>query len=572
MSEKEKKAKDEAELEKKDSSVENGEKVDQSKAESENKSEKDEKNSEKKSEKDEKKSDKKTDSKKQKAKEEKKAIKKDRRSLKARAFRRGWFSIVLVVLFIVAVVFLNLIASTLVEKIPSLVIDTTGSDNFNLTEDTLEYIPTLDEDITLIVLADEKDFKDGGEYYIQSNTLLHEYENKSDRITLKYVDLASNPTFVNNYPDENLANYAIIVQGETDYRYLTSQDYLDVEMDYNYNYYIAGSNLEEVVTSAILNVTLDDKPKVTFISDINGEDYFKSYLEKNGFETEEISPAMNAIPEDTKFLVLFAPAVDLDTAFVDSISDFLYNNGDYGKELLYLPARVFTPFPNIDSLVEEWGISVDDGIAVENDTNYIGQAYGYLIYAAQYADTTYTANMKKGDLPFCVVGGYARPVDILDSSKAQSLFTFSDQSEVIYITDSPDEAEEDTVTESKPNLNIGAIATKSTTVNNDSDTDTDESSTETKSSNIVVIGSSVSMSETMLESSVYGNSSYIISLMNTLSDRGDVGITIESKSLLNEELGITTAQMNVLYALFVIVIPLGVLIAGIVIFIRRRNM
>lgn len=565
MSEKEKKAKDEAELEKQDSQTEAEEKKEESKAKTEGKSEKDGEKSEKKSEKSEKK---------QKAKAEKKAVKKDRRSLKARAFKRGWFSIVLVVLFIAAVILVNLISTTLVEKIPALVVDTTGSDNFNLTEDTLEYIPTLDEDITLIVLADEKDFKDGGEYYIQSNTLLHEYANKSDRISLKYVDLASNPTFVNSYPDESLANYAIIVQGENDYRYLTSQDYLDVEMDYNYNYYIAGSNLEEVVTSAILNVTLDDKPKVTFISDVNGEDYsyFKSYLEKNGFETEEISPAMNAIPEDTKFLVLFAPSVDLDTAFVDTVSDFLYNNGDYGKELIYLPARVFTPFPNIDSLIEEWGISVDDGIAVENDTNYIGQAYGYLIYATQYADTTYTANMKKGDLPFCVVGGYARPVDILDSSKAQSLFTFSDQSEVIYIVDSPDEAEEDTITESKPNLNIGAIATKSTTVSSDADTDTDEGSTETKSSNIVVIGSSVSMSETMLESSVYGNSSYIISLFNTLSDRGDVGITIESKSLLNEELGITTAQMNVLYALFVIVIPLGVLITGIVIFIKRRNM
>lgn len=560
MSEKEKKAQDEVELEKTNSTEENEEKKEESKEKAQKKSEKDEKKSEKKSQK-------KTDEKKQQAKAEKKAIKKDRRSLKARAFRRGWFSVVLVVLFIAAVILVNMITSTLVDKVPALVIDTTGSDNFNLTEETLEYIPTLDEDITLIVLAEEKDFKDGGEYYIQTNTLLHEYANKSDRISLKYIDLSSNPTFVSNYPDENLSSYAIIVQGENDYRYLTSQDYLEIAMDYNYNYYIAGSNLEEVVTSAILNVTLDEKPKVTFISDINGEDYsyFKTYLEKNGFETEEVSPAMNAIPEDTKFLVLFAPTVDLDSAFVDTISDFLYNNGEYGRELVYLPARVFNAFPNIDSLLEEWGLSVDTSIAVENDTNYMGQAYGYLIYAAQYADSTYTANMKNAALPFCVVGGYARPVDILDSSIATSLFNFSDQSEILYFAD---EESDDTITEAKPNLSIGAIATKSTTVSDD----TEEGSTETKSSNVVVIGSSVSMSETMLESSVYGNSSYIVSLFNTLADRGNVGITIESKSLLNDELGITTSQMNVLYALFVIVIPLGVLITGIVIFIRRRNM
>ena len=323
-----------------------------------------------------------------------------------------------------------------------------------------------------------------------------------------------------------------------------------------------------------MNVTLDDKPKVTFVSDINGEDYsyFKTYLEKNGFETDEISPAMNSIPEDTKFLVIFAPSVDLDESFVNTVSDFLYNEGNYGKELIYLPARVFTAFPNLDSLLEEWGVEVETGLAIENDNNYIGQAYNYLIFASQYSDTTYSSKMRNSDLPFCFVGGYVRPVTINDSSSVNPLFTLSDKSEVVYPLETPDEAGQETVTESKPNVTLGVIATKTSTTNADSDTDSDSGATESKESNIVVIGSSVAVSETMLQSSVYGNSEYMISLMNSLSDRDDVGITIESKSLLNDELGITSAQMNVCYVVFIIVIPVGVLIAGFVIFMKRRNM
>ena len=61
-------------------------------------------------------------------------------------------------------------------------------------------------------------------------------------------------------------------------------------------------------------------------------------------------------------------------------------------------------------------------------------------------------------------------------------------------------------------------------------------------------------------------------MFNTLVNREDVGISIEAKSLENPALGITTAQIRALGAIFIVVIPVGILVAGIVIFIKRRNM
>lgn len=505
---------------------------------------------------------------------EKKAAKKSRRSLKARAFKRGWFSIALVVLFIAAVVIVNMIASMLVEKVPALSIDVSGEDNFSLTEDTIDFLADLDQEMTVYVLSTEKDYTAGGEYFIQANTLFHAYENASDKITLEYVDLTTNPTFSSNYPDESLATYNVILQGENDYKYIVESDMFEFDQEYLYyygSYVVNGCNVEEVLTSSILDLTLDEKPKVTFISDITEEDYsaFKELLDNNGFETDEVSPAVGTIPEDTSIVVLFAPTVDLDSDFVDSLSDFLINDGNYGRQLLYLPTYKLISLPNIDSLLEEWGLAVEQGYAIEQDNNYLASSgYGYFVFASQYADTTYTQYMKNANLPFCFIEGATRIVDILDSTAATPILTLTDKGQIIYNTETDDTASAEPIDD--PSGAVAAIATKSTTTATDTDTDTE--TTETKSSNIIVIGSSYAVDSASLARSTYGNSSYMLSLLNSVTGRGDVGISIESKTLAGEELGITSAQLYTLSVLFVIVIPIIVLIAGIVIFVKRRNM
>lgn len=516
--------------------------------------------------------DKKADAKKNEVKEKKRAAKKSRRSLKARAFRRGWFSILLVVIFIAAVVIVNMIAATLVEKVPALNIDTTGEERFSLTDDTLDFLSSLDREMTIYVLSSESDYLAGGDYFIQANTLFQAYANASDKINLEYIDLSSNPTFASNYPDEDLAAYNLIIQSGNDYEYIVESDMFEFDDEYLYyynEYVITGSNVEEKITSAILNLTLDEKPKVTFITDITEEDYsaFKELLENNGFETDEVSPATGTVSEDTSVVVLFAPTVDLDSDFVDGLSDFLLNDGEYGKQLLYFPSYKLIPMPNIDSLLEEWGLAVELGYALENDTNYMAPYGGYYyLFASQYANTTYTQNMSNTNLPFCFIEPIARAVSILDTSSASALLTTTEQGQVMYSAETDDTASS-TALEDTPNGAVAAIATKSLTTEDDNTSDT-----ETKESNIIVIGSSIAVDSTILSKSTYGNASYMLSLLNTVTGRGDVGITVETKTLDGEELGITTAQINAINVVFVIIVPLLILIVGIVIFVKRRNL
>ena len=69
------------------------------------------------------------------------------------------------------------------------------------------------------------------------------------------------------------------------------------------------------------------------------------------------------------------------------------------------------------------------------------------------------------------------------------------------------------------------------------------------------------------------NAEYIMSVLNTVSDKSDESVTITGKKLDNTELGVTdvttTGAMSVI---FIGVIPFIILIIGIIVWLRRRHM
>ena len=115
--------------------------------------------------------------------------------LTSRNARKGTMAIVLTVLFIAIVVGLNIVAKTLTNNYPVLSHDLTSSNVFELTPTSLEYLDTLEKDITIYVLSEEQALENQGGYYAQVNKLLHQFEQNSKHIDLQYIDLATNSEF-----------------------------------------------------------------------------------------------------------------------------------------------------------------------------------------------------------------------------------------------------------------------------------------------------------------------------------------------------------------------------------------
>ena len=481
--------------------------------------------------------------------------------LKSRKARHGSVAVAVVAVVIALVVVLNIVVSLLVERFPNIVIDFTKDSSFALENDTVDYVSHIDKDITITVLTTEEKFEASGTYYIQANKLLEKMESASNgKIKLKYIDLSSNPSIAQQYPDADWTKNSnmMIVECGDQYRVLTVDDCFEYDQDYYATYgtyYVTSSLVEQGVVTAILNVTTEDKVVVDMITGNQEQDTtaIKTLLQNNAYQVNEISLATGDLNAEARFAILYAPSVDLDEGAVEKLSKWLDNDGKYGRNLIYVPTENNIETPNLDSLLNEWGMQVNQGYVYETSTNRLVSNSSPYIFTVDYTDY-YKTGLKNPNIP--VVTLFARSVSLTDTSVSHALLTTSEASGIYPVDADESWSYQDGVKGEA--LNIAAEGVKSNTDNS--------------SSRVIVFGSFSMFTSDIMAYNSFNNSGYFMNMINTLADKDDAGITIEGKSMEDAELGITDATTkNAMFVVFVILVPVAVLVTGIVMWLRRRN-
>lgn len=475
----------------------------------------------------------------------------------SRKFKKGGFSIAVIAVFVAAVIVLNMVAVLATNKLSILSFDLSEQKAYNLSQDTIDFIETVDKDITITVLADERNYSSANEYYNMANILLKQFHNHNSKIKIEYVDLTANPTYVNKYEDEELYGGEYIVSCGDKYRVLTSSEDL-FEIGYSSDYTteeVQGINVEPAVTTAILNVTSENQIKVQFVEGFGeyNADAFKNLLKQNNYDVSSVSTLTEDIKPDTQALVLFAPSVDLDETSAEKIKNFLNNNGEYGKNLIYVSGDQYAETPRIDALLEEWGMKLIEGVVAETDYSKLLSPNDLYISVADYNNAEYTEGLKDNTLP--MVAGYTRPVEIKNSNTATSLLVTSASARLI-----PFNADENFTLENVEDsqYNVAAVGSK-------------VSGEEGIASNVVVFGSALAFDEVAIKISSYNNGAYLVNMINKLTDNHDEGIAIDGKDLTRPALGITTDEIFAWAIVCMGVIPVLIIITAIVIWARRRN-
>lgn len=475
---------------------------------------------------------------------------------KSRKLRKGGLSIAFTAVFIVLVIVVNMIANLITTKVPALTFDLSASKTYELSQDTIDFVETIDKEVTVSILASESDYTGASEYYLMASTLLNQYKNYNDKIKIKYVDITANPTYVNNYPDETLYQGNYIVECGDKYRVLTTDDLFETTTDsYGYSS-VTGLEVEPAVTTAILNVTSENQIKVQFIDGFGDydADALKKLLEQNNYDVSSVSTLTQEIDESAEAIVLFTPSVDLDDASVKKIKDFLNNNGNYGKDLIYVANPTDIESPNLDALLEEWGMKMAEGVVAETDSSKLPYSQDYYTSILDYSNTEYTEGLK--DSTLSLIGGEIVPVEITNENTATTLLQTSTSAKLRLFSTANDENFDFANVESQQ-YNAAAVGTK---------TSGDETS-----SNVVVFGSNLVFNSYAIKLPTYNNGSYIVNMFNKLTDNTDEGITIDGKDLEEPSLGITTDQINLWTIVCMGVIPVIIIIVAIVIWVRRRN-
>ena len=474
---------------------------------------------------------------------------------RSRRLRHGTMATVLSVCFVAAVVLVNVIASILVERFP-ISLDLTSNKIFELSQDSIDYIENLDQDIDVYVLATEEDFSGSNQYYNQANTVINKYAQYSDHIHVSYVDIYTDVDFAANYPDETLSYGQILLQCGDRHQVLTAYDLFDVDEQYGT---IQSSTTEQAMTSAIMNLTDSNPISVVFLTgfgDNNRTDSsnLESILTNNGYLVSEINFLSEEIPEDTDAVVLCSPTSDLTADLADTLAQWLENEGKFGRTMLYFADGSQPSLPVLESVLNEWGIGIEPGYLIETDPTHVYSSYTYLL--AQYEDNDYVDSASQ---PMLLPN--TKALSVLwenDSNRYTHVLLTSYDSSVLVPEDAAEDWEPDEKdAQSYPLAVLGQrLAYEGTTALN---------------SYLAVFGSMDMTNSAFTSMSAINNGEYVVELLNTLTGK-DEGITIVGKEIGTETLGINESQANVIGGFFQFGLPIIVVVIGVVVWIRRRNM
>ena len=111
-----------------------------------------------------------------------------KRGINKRNLKHGTMSIVLTLVFVAALVFVNVIVGLLSERFNTSA-DLSASGMYTIGEDTEEFLKGVGYDITITVLNNENDFEAQGTPYKQVNEILKKMELANPRISIDYLVL-----------------------------------------------------------------------------------------------------------------------------------------------------------------------------------------------------------------------------------------------------------------------------------------------------------------------------------------------------------------------------------------------
>lgn len=462
----------------------------------------------------------------------------------ARRFRAGGYAVFAAAVVVVIAVLANMMVGALPANLTQ--IDVTSQSLFTLSDQTKQIVKALDKDVKLELLAYTGDEDDS------VVKLLDQYEALSDHIQLSQIDPAMNPGVLETYADEDLYANSVIVSCGDVYRFVS---YADI-MVYNYDdYYYTGTYTtefdgESAITSAIHYVTSESLPKVYVLTG-HGEaalsDSVSGAIEDDNFTVEELSLlTVESVPEDADALLIHAPTSDISADEADMLTAYI-NGG--GKVILLTDVIEAEDMPNLLAVTEHMGLSAEPGIIVEGDANYAVRGYNYYLLPELSSHAATDALIEKGYyvmMPMAQgivqVGGTDATITPIMSSTASS-YAKADGYAM-------------TTTEYEDGDVNGPFDVAVISENGDG--------------KLAWFASAAMLSDSVDEMVSGANSDLFLNALNWMCEQEE-SISIRAKDLSEPTLTLTAADSRLWTIVFVGVIPVGLVVIGVVIWIRRKR-
>ena len=527
--------------------------------------------------------------KKQKKEKTQKAPKKPKLIKNQALLKRGGYAVGITAAVLAGLIVFNVLIAVLAERV-NLEFDMSLTEQNSMSEENIEFVKGLDKEVTVTMCAKADDYvgeymnyyaqqygvsESYTDYYKQTINLIEKYNDYNKKIKVDYVDTQSTEfTQISTKYAKEKINYGDIIVtcndgGNERYKIIGYQDIYVLSEDDTYAAYgysmttVTGNNIETALTSAIAYVTSNKSKKAAFITGHSKNDYTESYielLETNNYEIDVISDTIvNKISDEYDALFIVAPTTDFIDTELDAIAKFLDNDGKYEKGLVFFADAGAPYLPNLYEYLEEWGISVGEGILFEtNSNNHMPDEPTTL--------GSYVSNEDKinNGISACITG-YNVPI--------KALFEEEGIYKVTSLISTPESVVAAPV--GTPNNWNGAgdyqKASYATVMQSERmtyDNDNDEIN------NYVLVFSSIEFIYSQYaEMAQISNKNIAFAAAERAVGAEDTGISFVSKTIENENFSdaVTESSSNLINIIFMIVLPLGLLATSIYVYIRRKN-
>lgn len=514
----------------------------------------------------------------------------NRKKIKNEAlFKRGGYSLAITALVLAVLILFNWLVGVLSDRF-HLEFDMSSEKINSISEENIEYIKNIEDKIDIIVCGNVDDYAEymgyyaqqyhnatgEADYFAQTPKLIQKYADYNDNITIKYIDPQTSEftTISQNYANLNLSYGDIIVtctkSGDKRVKQLTFDDvyYKTDESGYAASgygsYTISANTIETALSSAIAYVSSTDSKKVALLTGHTNREYASSYvdlLDANNYDVEAISDSIiTEIPKEYDAVIIMAPTLDFIGSEIDAISEFLDNDGKLDKGLLYFADATCPSLPNLYEFLQQWGISIGEGIVFETDErNHMTDDPLTMGVYPSASESELLKNMN-----YCITGDNV-PMTVCDTAdtsiKADSII---ETNPTTVVAPAGVEATWSDYTEADMKSYSGIIVSEKSAY--------DDENIE-RSSYVIAFGTSEYIASEWASYSQLSNQDITLNCTDLAANVESTGMRFTSKTITSESFADAVSQSGTLIVriIFVILLPLAIIAYGIFVYIRRKN-
>ena len=467
------------------------------------------------------------------------------------------------VVALVLVLVFNIFMGMLSDRYP-LTIDLTQEQVFEINDETIAYLNELNEPIDIMVLATQERFESTSIYNAQASKIFKQFAMLGNDITLSYVDYIKNPTLSAQYPEFTLKHGDVIIKSNLRAWHIKTEELFRYSYNSDDEMIISSSRAEEAILTGIVYATSESFANIVFIQGHGEMDttVLQEFLKANHYAVSTVNLLTTPLPEDSDAIFLVSPMVDFTHEEISIIDEFLLDDGCYGKTLLYCASPQQAELPVLQAYLQEWGISVDDGLVFETDATRVYSQQPF--YAIADVNSEHALRwMPAGESPMLIP--VSRPISVRFAQQetyyTDVLFQFGEDSGV-----KPSDAPENFVADdtkhwgpmpalimgAKRNVNIG------------------ETTDALAQSQIIASGSAEMLADYVLMTPSFANREFLMTMLGELTGQSS-GIQLMPKQITSHSLNLTKQSADLLGIVFVAIIPILTLLIGIVIWLTRRH-